>query len=158
MTIERPMFPPRAEPVPSTLQIGRRGLLCGLAAVPALAALPAPLYPPASAASAMAAPDPILAAIEAHVFAVLEFEQAFDGTDAEINEASAEADQAAWAMLQVEPTSIEGVWALLIYFAQCSDDDEQLFPEGKDGEIIFSAALARHAAKALSRIISEGVR
>jgi len=42
--------------------IGRRGLLCGLAAVPASAALAAATLP----APAAAAPDPIFAAIEAH--------------------------------------------------------------------------------------------
>lgn len=101
--------------------------------------------------------DPILRAIEAHVFAVAKHKKnSMMVTPPEGDKAGAEADQAAWAMLQVEPTTIGGVWALLTYFAQSSETDEQLFPEVYDGEVNYPAALARHAAKALSKM--EGVR
>lgn len=159
MTLARPMFPPRADTLPKPSQIDRRGLVCGMAAVSASTAMASA----ALLASAAAARDPILAAIEAHVFAVARFEKTFaygegEGDEPEHTYAGAEADEAAWAMLQVEPTTVDGVWALLTYFSQSSETDQQFFPEVFDGEVNFPAALARQAANALSRMIPEGVR
>lgn len=155
MTYARPMFPPEAElnasPLPA--QIDRRGVLCAMAALPLAAVPPAPVL----LTDALTSPDPILAAIEAHVFAAAKFENLFEGFDApEDDDSGAETDRAAWAMLQVEPTSIDGVRALLAYFARTSETDEQFFPEVYDGEVNFPSALARHAAQALSKL--EGVR
>lgn len=154
MTLQRPMFPPREDRLPKPFQIDRRGLLCGLATVPASHAM----APAALLASVAAGRDPVLAAIEAHAFTVLRFEKTFDGGDPAEHEqqASAEADQAAWALLEVDPTSLDGVWALLKYFAQCSETDEQFFPEVLHGEVNFPAALAGHAANSLSRLIAQG--
>jgi hypothetical protein len=117
----------------------------------------------ASRASSTAARDPILPAIEAHVFAVARFENTFGAVegpdDAQAHAVSSdEADAAAWAMLQVEPSSLYGVWVLLTYFANFSENDQQHFPEAEDGEVYFPAALARHAALALSRLMQEGAR
>lgn len=159
MTLQRPMFPPVAVNTLLSSQIGRRSLLCGLAAmVPAhvatTPAAPGPLFPVSAALNA--GPDPIMAAIAAHRRAVAKieacesFEQCLPVSNA--------ADAAAWAMLEIEPTGIGGVAALLAYFAKFTVEVDAYFPEldranwEDENAIPFAAALARRMAAAVCRI------
>jgi hypothetical protein len=113
------MFPPRAEDrarLNTSAQIGRRGLLQGLVAIPAAAAMPVTTVPPASAAPAPAVPDPIFPAIEAHhrAYAALKAAPASLDDDEVAEYAQLEID-AADVLQETAPTTLEGLFALLTY-------------------------------------------
>jgi hypothetical protein len=74
------------------------------------------------------------------------------------SEASNTMDDLAIDMLNIEPTTVAGIEALLRYFA---DHDEPMFPDGVDddddgGSEIFGHSLVRHAADALRKIARAG--
>lgn len=173
MTLNRPMFPPRAEPHASPLptQIGRRGVLCALAAMPASAVLPSET--PLSAV--LTEPDPIFAAIEDHRQACDRFSRAVEievglaGYDPAIIAAREETRQAndemfgrARALHDVMPSTPAGCAALLHHVAAAGDtgrvSDDWRFPDnsGEDdpGED-FANAIMRHVASALGSVQAE---
>jgi len=158
MTIER-KTPSSADHFRS--EIGRRGLLRGLAAVPASAALAAATLPAPAAAS----PDPILAAIEAHKAAAASVEMMF-GRQTELEKTLpnkmrrtlraweiVETDDSRWIeftvsldaswdtlhnaardLLGTEITTVAGVTAFLEHTSAAGHDDDWQFPEYADEE------------------------
>jgi hypothetical protein len=122
----------KAQTNTKAFQTDRRGLLCGLAAIPAAAAIS-----PASATSSTPAdPDPIFAAIEAHRLAEAQVES-----------------EAARAML-IQPSTLQGCVALLTYFGGRIASDELAFPtfdrDDDDKEALpFTAAISLHVAASL---------
>ena len=158
MTIERPMFPPT-----------RRAFVGAIATLPLAVAAAAP-------AAATAEPDPIFAAIDLHLQARKDHHDAIDietaleierwkekivKTDDDPREIAAERavaaasdamDEAAVGLLNVQPTTIAGLMALLDYF---SETEEELFPSGiidDEGEMSFVHAFVAHASQSLADI------
>jgi hypothetical protein len=149
MTIERPTLPPAAEPLhASQAQIARRGLLCGVATIPAVTAL-------AGVASLMAAPalsasalkgDPIFAAIEAHRAA----NAAHEATLAEVNrlqdedfhavdvesitgKACDDENEAFEILLGAPATTLQGLLAKLDYLRGIAESDDAWMLDERDG-------------------------
>ncbi|SHN86777.1 hypothetical protein [Bradyrhizobium erythrophlei] len=140
MTIERPTF---SSHEPSTSpQIGRRGLLCGLAAVPAATALAsATLH-----ASPAATPDPVFAAIEvhrtanaAHHAAIIKLNRLqklhrFDGNFEEITGKACDDENEAFEVLIGAPaTTLQGLVAKLDYLRAIADSDEAWMLDEREG-------------------------
>jgi hypothetical protein len=112
MTLHRPVFPPVADALPKPFQIDRRGLLCGLAALPAVASPPMP----ALTAGRATIPDPIFAAIEGHRCAYDAMKTAPAGLDDdEFAEYAQPEVDAADVLQETVPTTLEGLFALLTY-------------------------------------------
>ena len=155
MTIQNCLNVPLAAPSsPTPSQIGRRSLLCALAALPVASAVPAVATAPAASAAnpvalLMVGPgDPTFAAIGRHKQAfekylaaidaqkVIEDEVGFDDDDprliaalAATREASNRFDQGAYEFLTFEPKTITGVIALLAYYAENTVLNKQYFPD-----------------------------
>jgi hypothetical protein len=153
MTIERPTFPQPADQSPS--QIGRRGLLCGVAATSAAAALAAATPP----AAATGSPDPIFAAIEAHRraaqkseeavgrqyaletklvselkgdpdrFTIAHNDPAYIEAEQTVSTASDEMFDRSLDLLDANPTSVAGAAALLRYVSSEDLGDDWRFPD-----------------------------
>lgn len=104
--------------------------------------------------------DPIFAAIEAHTKAREAFEAqciASEDDDGPIQAANEAADDAAIELLRIQPTTLAGASALLVYFGEMEGDGmNTVFPETADyrddGEIAFHAALALHVSETIKRI------
>lgn len=135
-------------------KLTRRTLVTTVASLPALAV----------PALASAEADPILAAIEAHRRARVEFEACFereDNPDGAAEEAkhlaSSKCDDLAVDLATIEPSTIAGVIGLLTYFADVdSIEVGQEFPVSLEDddkvEKSFSYFIARNVARALAKI------
>jgi hypothetical protein len=133
-------------------KLSRRSLVTSAAALPALT------VPAVVAASAE--PDPIFAAIESHRSAWVdwsaivehEYGLGFDDPRYAASQTVMEAKQAikcdrCFNLVEIYPTTIGGVVALLQYYAETFElDDKTYWPDD------FGMPLARHAALALERI------
>ena len=115
--------------------LSRRAILAGAASVPALAL-------PAVVASASAGPDPIFVAIEAHRRAWVDLDPCseLDQLATQGNKEAAQElerlgeglDTAVVNLLNIAPTTIGGVAALLAYAAEfVSNDDGGGWPDGE---------------------------
>jgi hypothetical protein len=115
--------------------LSRRAILAGAASVPALAL-------PAVGKSASAEPDPILAAIEAHRRAWVDLDpcseldsMAHKGNEEavqELDRLNKGLDAAVVNLLNIAPTTIGGVAAVLAYAAEfASNDDGAGWPDGE---------------------------
>jgi hypothetical protein len=113
--------------------LSRRAILAGAASVPALA-LPA--------AAIASEPDPILAAIEAHRRAWVDFDPCSEldqmasngneGAAQELDRLEKGLDAAVVNLLNIAPTTIGGVAALLAYAAEfVMNDDGISWPDGE---------------------------
>lgn len=133
-------------------QIGRRALLCGLAAIPGSAALVAAAAPPALATAA----DPIFAAIElhraanaAHDAAIaeqgrLELEYGFDeGFDDLTEQPCHEENEAFEAMVSTVAATIPGLAAKLDYLSAIADGrDAWMLEERRCGALLIESFAA----------------
>jgi hypothetical protein len=99
--------------------LSRRALVAGSA----ISAIPMPVL----AAAAALAPDPIFAAIERHKAAWRNCEQC--QTDEEIAQTCDAAGAEALALLEINPTTLTGVAALLRYSAEFDAKWESAWPE-----------------------------
>jgi hypothetical protein len=115
--------------------LSRRAILAGAASVPALAL-------PAVAKSALADPDPIFTAIEAHRRAWIDLdpcseldEMATEGNEEaaqELDRLNQGLDHATEQLLDIAPTTIAGVAAVLAYAAEfVTSGDGGVWPDGE---------------------------
>jgi hypothetical protein len=120
---------------------------------------------PAAVSAIATEPDPIFAAIEAHKAASAAFVafvnrpefKGVDLPDAPVEELHDSATAAAETMLDVQPTSMAGVIALLKYIYECDRADEYLLPDERYEEhatpsrrcVSFHAYACKNAAEAL---------
>ena len=130
----------------------------------------ADVVPEARQSDAGKAIDPIFAAIEAHRQTGHAFEVALDrlqeleesprrgeldderrAADEAAEETGRANDRCALAMLDVEPTTIAGVIALLDYIAECESTRHVPFPEWV-GDVQFQGVLSARLAKAIRAI------
>jgi hypothetical protein len=117
MTISKPMFPPSI--VPATPQASRRALLIGLAAAAT------PIAPALATALSESAPavapievDPIFAVIAEHREAVRVWGEDWDDNEEMETKATGQWFAATMALLTAQPTTVDGLSALLVHVAQ----------------------------------------
>jgi hypothetical protein len=80
--------------------------------------------------------------------------------DRQVSDVSSAFDDAAYAFLEIEPTTVAGANALLSYFAEVETERPQYFPDyesseseqGDDDCVPFGVALVRHVSEAIGRI------